>query len=78
MSKATKNQKRIVAELNRIIHTCNLYAGHSRFINAHVNGTTGEICVENLQTGVVTPIASLAGEFRDGDGARVCVLALLD
>ncbi len=69
MSKATKNQKRIVAELNRIIHTSNLYAGHSRFINAHV--CVGEICVENLHTGVSTPIANLAGELRDGDGARV-------
>ena len=51
-----KQAQQKASELNRVIHSRNLYSGHSRFISAMASKVeeTGEyaVTVENLQTGV--------------------------
>jgi hypothetical protein len=60
----------LVSELNRVIHSRNLYCGHSRFINAGAD--TQSITVENLQTGERVPFVN-DGSFRDGMGEPVII-----
>lgn len=58
--------------LNGIIHRENLYAGHSRFINAQVRADAGGdyyLAVENLQTGALHVYKD--DQFRTGYGTPV-------
>jgi hypothetical protein len=64
-TKNRTNEK--TAHLNRIIHTQNLYSGHSRFI--HAKAVDGVVTVENLHTGERVPFVE--GAFRDGYGYPV-------
>ncbi len=59
--------KALCAALNNVIHTSNLYRGHSRYIHAKVEG--GQITVENLQTGDRVPFDGV--NWRDGRGYSV-------
>lgn len=59
--------RKLVNEVNGIIHARNLYSGNNRFINCHVKD--GVVLVENLHTGEITPLSGR--EYRDGHGYPV-------
>ena len=69
----TKQQARkAAAELNSVIHRCNLYHNMSRYINACAVVIDGmwAIEIENLQTGAKREFNN-GGAFRDGVGRPV-------
>lgn len=67
-----KHLTKLRNNLNAVIHSRNLYQGHSRFISARVDGD--KVTVENLHTGERVPFVGTG--WRDGSGYEVKVSSL--